>query len=1578
MASPINDNLRREHRVGASLQPFQFNDTYDEASLNSNMLWAVTHLWNTSLEAQRELVGIKRFDSNMKKFERNVEKNLELGLPYYSYTLDVPIVDARFMETRAVKRHNAGKYHNDPACNKSCNEVRVNSDCASTHHVDRRKYPRLYTLQDTYRYRDIFKYHIFAFIGNKIFTDIMFMIDTNRIILVIEPNITSGENTTVKLNEFKRWMKEEYSLTLIGMEYSSICSFDGNPTDLIINGRVLYSNMKKPIKHMKFNTNAWLFCYSANPYNMGEMTTTMATLERYNDETYFSIDESHVNKMLSMSKVYCEVYNINDLKAVSNIGINRTFQIPISKNVIPPENIMVWRNNPDTHEYEYLHNADIRLYYPNVYTLNSRVSAYTSPKMEYFKIDTDKFREKSEEYGEYIFESRYHAVAENLTRNNVKFTFYEDVYGKRTKYIDTTHTFTFSATAEATWLSPELTKVSVDPDLFGKMIKNIDGGYRFRYDGMAWINENDHDNNQDTPFQENVIRLSDYGIVIEEGEPENGTVIFIEYKSKWTMDDGAEIILALYGLLFTADAIFYNGDSFKTSYDGMKWVLDEEPVELSEWGIDVRESSLKQNTKIIVYDECDFDVGDNLSIMYLQSDVATTEFINPIADYMEYNISYANAIIANAVPGDLKKYIPYTEYLSVADKDFIKHNLGAKRLNEYTMRAKRLSEMLQDDSNRYEYIYSQLMDRTAYRDHANPKFVIDFSKVDYYTKFKPHNYPDDITAGELFEAEISSRQFMDNHDECTLGRLEEFTEPMYKFVISHDKPKNYRYSIWINGFAYSVDHIYRENFKTIIYLPCRLINSNSVIEIEMMKVTNIHRTLKPIKFRGVDNSIEVPHDFMDISPQNIQIAIRREVTTNRTSSEYDPKLYESLTEEGIGASYDFGTLYYYEVAPDYEMHWLLFGMRKYVEGLSTDNMKITEASATEFNYEDTLTNYKGKNLKTLFNKEFITGAAIDNPRMITRVIKLLHTTKDVVVDTDKFLEKVEFHSGIYCFKYNDLLGGSKPKYCVYRDNVMIADAITLDFYGVKYDGEVSVHYIDDGDTSIKETTSFFIRVINEGPNEILITAEDEVTASGFYPTERRRFYQYLPYGKYANPIWMTPIGKPSTSTPQEIVIGYVRDENGKIIDRITEHRSLHRLSGVTTYSVRPANNIFLVSVVASIFNEKIRYVEGDYTFIYDKPTKKWLLHDEPVILADYGITIESGDPSEVLGSTDNKYIDQLFDNDPITPEVIITKDTEVEKVVYVDNQSINELFDDDPNTPVVGDIPFDEIDDNTIYSITVSFRHDSYFGYRDAIIYNTDIYHRWEFDLDTVTTEAKVRIPEFFDDPSMERFRVYCNGLLYVNGTDVEIDFNLRNGKFIRGSKVDFIFRKPIRNKTLQFTDNRYIDELFDVDPLSPYVQYFEESYEEKQSYTDNRHIDELFDNDPLTPHIVAGEVDDITVAHILIEYLPYKHRNVYSKYHHMEKYVDCSSSNLTRPLSLKYYDIYVDGFKLSDRDVVFITATRFIIKTKNVNDSTIAIFERAHDEDLYANANKMKKSLADSLCDSDPKFVEYLINKYS
>ena len=368
MASPINDNLRREHRVGASLQPFQFNDTYDEASLNSNLLWAVTHLWNTSLEAQRELVGIKRFDSNMKKFERDIEKNLELGLPYYSYTLDVPITDARFMETRAVKRHNVGKYYNDPVCNKPCNEIKVNSDCASTHHVDRRKYPRLYTLQDTYRYRDIFKYHIFAFINNKIFTDIMFMIDTNRIILVIEPDITSNANTTIKLNEFKRWISEEYSLSLIGMEYSPICAFDGNPSDLIINGRVLYSNMKKPIKHMKFNTNAWLFCYSANPYNMGEMTTVMATLERYDNESYFLIDESHINKMLSMSKIYCEVYNINDLKAVSSIGINRTFQIPISKNVIPPENILVWRTNPDTQEYEYLHNVDVRLYYPNVYT----------------------------------------------------------------------------------------------------------------------------------------------------------------------------------------------------------------------------------------------------------------------------------------------------------------------------------------------------------------------------------------------------------------------------------------------------------------------------------------------------------------------------------------------------------------------------------------------------------------------------------------------------------------------------------------------------------------------------------------------------------------------------------------------------------------------------------------------------------------------------------------------------------------------------------------------------------------------------------------------------------------------------------------------------------------------------------------------------------------------------------------------------------------------------------------------------------------------------------------------------------
>ena len=1461
MASPINDNLRREHRVGASLQPFQFNDTYDEATLNSNMLWAVTHLWTMSLFAQSTLIGSERFDTTMSKFERDLEKNLELGLPYYSYTLEIPVHDARFIRTRSVKRHNTGKLFKDTNCNGICNEREVNSDCVSTHHVDRRKYPRLYTLQDTYNYRDIFKYHLFVFVGGKIFTDVMFMIDTNRIILVVEPDITSNKNTTIKLNEFKRWMNEDLPLTVLGLEYSPVCSFSGNPADLIDDGRVSFTNMKQEISGIKFNTNAWLFCYSANPNNLGEMTSVITTIESVDNTTFFNLDSEHVTKIAGMEKIYCEAYSLSDLKGISNLGTNRIFQIPISKNVIPPENIMLWKKDPTTNELRYLQNADIKLYYPNVYKIESRVSAITSPKIKHFSIDEDIFRNKAEEYGEYVFESKYQANLSWETEDpTVNLIMLEGMFDKMVKYVNGIYKFWFTATAEATWLSEELTVVKVNPNLFGHMVKNLAGGYRFRFDGEAWISEIDHDNDLNTPYLDNVIRLSDYGISIEEGTPKDGSIIFITYTPQWKGDNGKEgsetdVTMMFYGILQTSySGPFSVGDVVTVDYSSICWLLDGEPVDISEWGLSTYESDLHQNTKIIVTDEADYVANDNLYLTWLQSDVASTEFINPIADYMEYNSGYANSIIANAVPGDLKDYIPYTEHLTEADRDFIKHNLGAARLNEYTMRAKRLTEMLKDDSNRYEFIYSQLMDRTAYRNHANPKFVIDFSKLDYYNKFKPNNYTEGTTAYDVFEAQMLKRQFRNNHDECELGQLVEFEDPMYKFTISHDSPKTYIYAVWIDGIAFPLRYCFEVNFKTVLYLPCRLINKNSVVEIEIMKVTNLQRTLKEIKFEGVDNSIEVPHDFIDVSPQNMMISLRREVTTNKSSTKYDPELYESLTSEGIGAADDFGTLYYYEVAPDYEMHWLLFGMRRYVNGISSDNMKITESSATEFNYEDTLTGYKGKNLKTLFNEEFLTTNPIPANKIFARIINTINVDGNITIDENLFINKVNNSAGTYSIIWNNKIGGSTHKYCIYKDSKLIADAVTLDSYGVTFTGTPKI--VDTTPTTI------IVRVINEGPNSILITAEDEVTASGFYPTERRRFYQYLPYGKDANPLWITPIGKPSVGNGREIVTGYVRDDTGKIIERITENRNYQKLSGVVSFETTPTlSNDFQVSVVASKFSKAVSHSEGVYTFTKDSTTNIWYLHD---------------------------------------------KNSPVEKELNVDDLATYGISIDKMSSGVTSSSP----------TIKVTYQLDSYFGDRYAIIQNTDIYHRWEFE--TGIKDRIVTIKQFFDDPNSERFRVFCNGKLYVNGFEVEIDFNLRDGKFIRGGKVDFIFHKSF--------------------------------YQEMGSIT----------------------------ADIMIEYLPYKYRNVFTKYHSVSNFVDCGVKNLTRPLSLKYYDIYVDGIKLSDRDIAILTATKFVVKSRIINDSTIAIYERAHDEDLYGNANQMKRSLSDALCDADPKFTQFLISKYS
>ena len=330
--------------------------------------------------------------------------------------------------------------------------------------------------------------------------------------------------------------------------------------------------------------------------------------------------------------------------------------------------------------------------------------------------------------------------------------------------------------------------------------------------------------------------------------------------------------------------------------------------------------------------------------------------------------------------------------------------------------------------------------------------------------------------------------------------------------------------------------------------------------------------------------------------------------------------------------------------------------------------------------------------------------------------------------------------------------------------------------------------------------------------------------------------------------------------------------------------------------------------------------------------------------------------------------------------------------------------------------------------IIIRYAAEPYFTNQHVLIQNADLYRRYMFTVkvpkDTdVDQTCKVTIPHFFDEPAGQRFRVFCNGYLMEPHYDIDVDLSSFSGNFIRGDSIDIVFKNKFKSPysmsppsvimQSEGLDVRILneDKLFEsIDPSksgytltfkahvdveedgtrkyewsveatasNPESRSFVESHTRLENWGIDVEIDPergvFSDVDP-QKFVIDIPMSDL-YADVLVEYLPYKLNRVFVNTGIMDELVDCGTNNLTRPVSLKYYDIYLDGVKLYERDSRIITPTKFLIIGKRIRASTISIYERAHDTDLYGNEDRLPRGIIDSLCDNDNKFTEYLVSKY-
>ena len=341
--------------------------------------------------------------------------------------------------------------------------------------------------------------------------------------------------------------------------------------------------------------------------------------------------------------------------------------------------------------------------------------------------------------------------------------------------------------------------------------------------------------------------------------------------------------------------------------------LDDNPIPPQNvmcWETDATGSYLKylHNTTVTlhypnVYTVDNVDSTTNLYVTWCYSDENTAKFYNPLAEYMQYNASYAADVINGNLPAAIRRYIPYkSEY---TEPNYLDYFDQATRRNEYTFKFETLKDLISDDTRRLEKLYVDNVIRTAYKWHSNPRFTIKASEW----------------------GSFAGRIRRNNSQEVEFCTVEDFGTECIYFTMDHEDERSYPVAVWVNGLRCMKIWQYTEKFRSYIYIPRELIDSDSIIEIEVMKTRDDSPTTVTLELGDKHNSVLIPDDFLDISPQNILVAVQEDTS--------------DVEEDG---SYQ----HIYRVAPNYEMYWLLIGNIEYKNGVPVgytyDGTKVNDTT----------------------------------------------------------------------------------------------------------------------------------------------------------------------------------------------------------------------------------------------------------------------------------------------------------------------------------------------------------------------------------------------------------------------------------------------------------------------------------------------------------------------------------------------------------------------------------------------------------------------------------------------------------
>jgi hypothetical protein len=1075
-----------EHRIGAKLHDYEYNDTIDKEDLVPNIRKCIDSLYTASLNKQRFACGIKRVGGLMSDFKYNANANVFYGFSKNAYALKFPVKNTFFFTNTFIQRMNRNSsgyqrkgnitninsakhmkffsladYYptptwqkNDPRSNTKTEHYygyRNPSDSQKTawtkpNDVTKKDPPTVdnihikFNINDTANRPDIFTHRLLFFMNGQIFNDLMVYVEADYIIMVID---SDRGGIPRELLETYTDPKNDFRWTLIGIPFGNYfvtrgaVNGDAHGETIPVDGAigVAYSETSDDYKINR----------------SGDKKDIKPTTVNYHIQR--DMDQDHVQwfdtvaQYGDLNSVYLTVCGFeDDSRDLRYSSINK-----FSKTTRTVSNYYPY----DTDGYARCIETN-QIYYKDVCMDNT-----SEPYQFLGTAAYEKFTSGVPQYLELIELKNVASVIDLGTNRIFKIGCDDNIPGP---------------------VPPENVLIfERDSELGLKLVHMVTGEYK----------ESDlaHRNSK---YDKEVLRI------------ERPNEDMVPFKS-------------------------VDHDSV---YDYPKFIPIREKYNVP---VSENEEVIRETQKYIdlyypnIFKLEGFDAGADLIAVVFYDKTVNNAFINPLAKYMEYDTTYANNIVTGNVPIAIMNYIPainrYTE-----DAYIHGFHTQATRAIEYQFKLDSLRELVNDDANRLVDIYDRKYNKDKNKINANVKYIIDLKhdKPDTPDDYKiTHIYRDEIKITYLYSIDINIKVVIINNPNGTqdvrqvdgltiyynsnntallhlsdkdssgvpfdesddrfveinvstntaavpMIRTYSIPKSIYTFTMKHKTPATYPATVWIDGVRASKDAYYINSsaHASTVSIYSTAIGNASYIELEIYKLRDINSRYKLLSLGGKHDSVPIKVNEREklwdaISPQNLLVAVAQDVI--------DPQTGEVVRQ--------------YKVPSMYELYWLIIGHTRYNKGVPV-NIPIDPRDATHIYQYNVI-----KSLQSTINTE--TGE---------------ETFDEVVIMSD---ESNDNHRAI--------IGETSETYAGNVD--MLKTFGDREYFKVLEDAEYNSRFTcacgrTVGLAHSGETCQFCHTLVSKRPLDSYYVT---MLREGFYNRDRKRFFEYIPMTKDAPMAYITPI-----------------------------------------------------------------------------------------------------------------------------------------------------------------------------------------------------------------------------------------------------------------------------------------------------------------------------------------------------------------------------------------------------------------------------------------------------------------------